>query len=157
MKPLFALGLSALVLIGCAAPAGKARAPVETDEQAVRRWFERWMNATREGDLQLARSLIADDAVFLVPGAGRMDKESFAAAVTAGDPNTEFHLDSSIQEIRILGDHAWLWTKISLTMTDKRSKTRSTLAGHSLSVLKRQGEGWAVLRDANTVVPVKQD
>ncbi len=127
------------------------------DEQAIRKWFEGWMKSTKEGDLQLARSLIADDAVFLVPGADRMNKESFAAAATAADPNTEFELDCSIQEIEILGDHAWLWTRISLAMTDKRSKSRSLMAGHSLSILKRQGDGWVVIRDANTMVPVIQD
>ena len=127
------------------------------DEHAIRQWFERWMKATKEGDLQLARSLIADDAVFLVPGADRMDKESFAAAATATDPNIDFELDCSIQEIEIFGDHAWLWTKISLAMTDNRSKSRSLMAGHSLSILKRQGDCWVVIRDSNTMVPVEQD
>ena len=86
-----------------------------------------------------------------------MDKESFAAAMTADDPNTEFELDCSIQEIQIIGDHAWLQTKISLAMTDKRSKARTLMAGHSLSVLKRHDTGWVVFRDANTMVTVKQD
>jgi uncharacterized protein (TIGR02246 family) len=124
------------------------------DERSIRQWFERWMQATKEGDLQLARSLIADDAVFLVPGADQMDKESFAAAATADDPNTLFELDCRIQEIQVLGDHAWLWTKISLAMTDKRSGERSFMAGHSLAILKRHGDGWVVVRDANTMAPV---
>ncbi|HAZ30596.1 TPA: DUF4440 domain-containing protein [Candidatus Acetothermia bacterium] len=149
--------LCLLVLIGCAAQTEKGDVLMKKDEQAIRQWFERWMKATTEGDLPLAKSLIADDAVFLVPGGDRMDKESFAAAATATDPNTDFQLDCSIQEIVILGDHAWLWTKLALTMTDKRSKSRSLMAGHSLSVLKRQGDGWVVIRDANTMVPVKQD
>lgn len=128
---------------------------MKNDEQAIRQWFEHWMQATKQGDLALAESLIADDAVFLVPGAGRMDKGAFAAAATATDPNIDFELDCSIQEIEILGDHAWLWTKLSLTMTDRRSHARSVMAGHSLSILKRQGDGWVVIRDANTMVPVK--
>ena len=115
------------------------------------------MEATTEGNLHLARSLIADDAVFLVPGAGRMDKQSLAAAATATDPSTDFDLDCSIQEIEILGEHAWLWAKISLTMTDKRSGVRTLMAGHSLFVLKREGSGWVVIREANTMVPVNQD
>ena len=86
-----------------------------------------------------------------------MDKESFAAAATASDPNTDFQLDCSIQEIEVLGDHAWLWTKISLTMTDKRSNIRSIMAGHSLSILEWHGEAWVVIRDANTMVAVKQE
>ena len=31
-------------------------------EQAIRQWFSEWIKATKEGDLELARSLIADDA-----------------------------------------------------------------------------------------------
>src|SRR5256885_15333806 len=120
MKHLLPFSLCGLFVIGCAAQ--KDNVSAKKDEQAVRQWFERWMKATKEGGLNLAKSLIADDAVFLVPGADRMDKASFAAAATASDPNTDFKLDCSIREIEILGDHACLWTKMSLTMTDKRSK-----------------------------------
>ena len=130
---------------------------MKKDEQAIRHWFERWMKATKEGDLQLAKSLIADDAVFLVPGTDPMDKESFASAATATDPNTDFELDCSIQEIQVFGDYAWLRTKIALTMIDKSSRSRSLMAGHSLSILKRQVDGWVVIRDSNTMIPVKQE
>ncbi len=157
MKHLVLFNLCLYIVIGCAAQTERGNDIMKKDEQAIRQWFERWMKATKEGDLRLARTLIADDAIFLVPGADRMDKESFAAAATATDPNTDFDLDCSIQEIEVLGDHAWLWTRITLVMTDKRSKTRSLMAGHSLSILKRQGDGWVVIRDANTMVPVEQD
>ena len=157
MKHIFLLNLVWLSLLGCAVQPEKGIDPMMHDEQAIRQWFEEWIKATKEGDLPLARTLIADDAVFLVPGAGRMDKESFAAAATATDPNTEFELNCSIQEIQIIGDHAWLWTEISLAMTDKHSKVRSLMAGHSLSILKRHGDGWVVIRDSNTMVPVEQD
>jgi uncharacterized protein (TIGR02246 family) len=157
MKRSFVFSLFLLLVIGCAAQPGIGDVLMKHDEQAIRQWFEEWMKATKEGDLQLARSLIADDAVFLVPGAERMDKESFASAATATDPTTDFELDCSIQEIQILGDHAWPWTKISLTMIDKSSKSRSLMAGHSLSILKRKGDGWVVIRDSTTMVPAKQD
>ncbi len=127
------------------------------DEQAIRNWFDDWMKATKEGDLELARTLIADDAIFLVPGAGQMDKESFAAAATATDPNTEFELDCSIQEIRIFGDHAWLLATISLAMTNKITNSRTLMKGDSLSVLQRRVDGWVVVRDANTMAPVETD
>lgn len=146
-----------LVMAGCAAPSGGAASDRACDEAGIRRWFADWMKATREGDLGLARRLIADDAVFLVPGAGRMDKETFAAAATAADPNLDFDLDCSIEEIHLLGDHAWLRTKLAVAMTDRRSGSRSLMAGHSLSVLRREGDGWVVIRDANTVVPATSE
>ena len=130
---------------------------MKQDEQALRHWFDDWMKATKEGDLELARTLIADDAIFLVPGAGQMDKESFAAAATATDPNTEFDLNCSIQEIKVFGDHASLLATVSLAMTDKSTKSRSLMKGDSLSILKREGDGWVVIRDANTMVSVEED
>lgn len=155
---LISLGFCAVLLVGCAARAQtqNGSAVVEQDDQGIRQWFQQWIKATKEGDLQLAKSLIADDAVFLVPGAGRMDKASFAAAATASDPNIDFQLDSSIEEIRVLGDHAWVLTKMSLVMTDKRTTTRTTMAGHALSVLQRRGNSWIVVRDANTMVATPQ-
>jgi len=155
MRWAFLFAVLFLLPIGCQRQPDKGDIQMDQDEQTIRRWFDDWMRATKEGDLELARNLIADDAVFLVPGAGQMDKESFAAAATATDTNTEFELDCSIQEIQVLGDHAWLLSAISLAMTDKSTSSRSLMKGDSLSVLKRQGDGWVVIRDANTMVPVE--
>lgn len=127
---------------------------VDQDEKAIRKWFDDWMTATKEGDLELARSLIADDAIFLVPGAGQMEKQSFAEAATASDPNTDFQLDCEIQEIRIFGDHAWLLSTISLAMTDKKTNSRSLMKGDGISILERRSDGWVVVRDANTMIAV---
>ena len=142
---------------GCQRQPNNGDVSMNQDEQAIRRWFDEWMKATKEGDLELARTLIADDAIFLVPGAGQMDKESFAAAATATDPNTEFELDCTIQEIETFGDHAWLLATISLAMTDKTSDSRSLMKGDSLSVLHRRGDSWVVVRDANTMVSVESE
>ena len=139
---------------GCQRQSNTGDVPTNQDEQAIRKWFDDWMTATKEGDLELARKLIADDAIFLVPGAGQMDKESFAEASTASDPNTDFQLDCEIQEIRIIGDHAWLMATISLAMTDKETNTRTKMKGDGISILERRGDGWVVIRDANTMIAV---
>lgn len=128
---------------------------MEEAELEIRRWFDSWIEATTNGDLELARSLIADEALFLVPGADPMDKETFAQAATASDPNTDFELDCSIEEIQVLGEHAWLRSRLSLAMTDKTTGERSLMSGQSLCLLRRQGDRWLNIRDANTMVPVK--
>lgn len=127
------------------------------DEKTIRNWFNDWIFATKEGDLELARSLISDDAIFLVPGAGQMDKQSFAEAATATDPDTEFKLDTEIQEIKIFGDVAWLLYSIKLTMTDKVSGSQTLMKGDELSILERRGNGWVVVRDANTMIAVPNE
>ena len=154
MKNLFFL-LCLLFAAGCQQEPNTKENSMTDDEQNIRSWYKDWLKATTEGDLDLARKLIADDAIFLVPGAGQMDKESFAAAATASDPNIDFELDCSIQEIKVIGDHAWLLATISLKMTDKTTKVQSLMKGDSLSVLQKQGNAWSVVRDANTMISVE--
>lgn len=127
------------------------------DEQAIRAWYDDWIRSTTVGDLGLAKSLIADDAVFLMPGAGEMDGDSYAAGMTGSDPSTDFALDSKIREIRVFGDHAMLWSEFSLVSTKKDTGAQSKVAGHALSVLERTGDGWAVIRDANTMASAPLD
>ena len=148
------LAIALSMTSGCQHQPATGAMKLDQDEETVRRWFEDWMRATKEGDLALAKSLIADDAIFLVPGAGQMDKQSFAEAATATDPNTDFHLDCEIQEVRIFGDNAWLLFTISLEMTDKRTDSKTQMKGDGLSILERHGEGWVVVRDANTMIAV---
>ena len=157
MKQSFLVAIVVLFSAGCQGQTDHGETQMNRDEETIRRWFDDWMKATKAGDLELARSLIADDAIFLVPGAGQMDKESFAAAATASDPNLEFELDCSIQEIKVIGDHAYLLATISLGMTDKSTQSQSFMKGDSLSILKRHADGWVVIRDANTMVPVETD
>ena len=129
------------------------------DEETIREWYDSWIRATTVGDLALAKSLIADDAVFLLPGAGQMGKDAFAEGMAGGepDPNMDYALDSEVREIRVLGDHAWLWTEFTLVSTNKATGKRSRVAGHELSVLERAGDGWRVVRDANTMSPAPLD
>jgi uncharacterized protein (TIGR02246 family) len=41
---------------------------MHSDEQEIRQLVSTWMAATTAGDVEKVLSLIADDAVFLVPG-----------------------------------------------------------------------------------------
>jgi uncharacterized protein (TIGR02246 family) len=148
------LAITLTATAGCQQQPAIGESTVSEDEETIRNWFDDWITATKDGDLDLAKSLIADDAIFLVPGAGQMGKQSFAEAATASDPNTDFQLDCVIQEIRIFGDHAWLMATISLAMTDKKTNTRSLMKGDGISILERRGDGWVVVRDANTMIAV---
>ena len=56
------------------------------DEQAIQDLFDNWIKATIEGDLALARNCITDDALFFVPGAGEMDKQTFAEGAAGVSP-----------------------------------------------------------------------
>jgi uncharacterized protein (TIGR02246 family) len=89
---------------------------MQNDEQAIRQLVSTWMAASKAGDVEKVLSLMADDVVFLVPGQPVMRKADFAVAVRAqsGQDEPRFDGSSEIQEIKILGDWAFMWTKLTV-------------------------------------------
>ncbi|TOZ25454.1 DUF4440 domain-containing protein, partial [Burkholderia pseudomallei] len=55
-------------------------------EHAIRQLLETWFVASRRGDLTTVLDLIADDAIFMVPGKPPFDKAAFAAASRDAHP-----------------------------------------------------------------------
>jgi uncharacterized protein (TIGR02246 family) len=129
---------------------------MQSDEQQIRQLVSTWMAASKTGDVETVLSLMADDAVFLVPGRPVMRKPDFAAAARAqsGRDAPRFDGSSEIQEIRILGDWAFMWTRLTVVMTPPDGAPSRTRAGHTLTILKKQGGKWLLARDANLLAPV---
>ena len=129
------------------------------DEKEIRELFNDWIKATTEGNIELARQCIADDAVFFVPGVGEMDKETFAQAAAGESPEEspiDFDLDSKIRELKVFGDQAYLWIEMTLVMSPKNGDPSTKMAGHSLSILEKRDGRWQITRDANTLTTVPE-
>ena len=130
---------------------------MQNDEQEIRDLVSTWMAATKAGDVDTVLSLMSDDVVFLVPGRPVMRKADFAAAArsqaAAGGPR--FDGASEIQEIKILGEWAFMWTKLTVVVTPPNGGPSMTRAGHTLTILKKQNGKWVLARDANLLAPVQ--
>ncbi len=129
------------------------------DEQEIQELFNDWIKSTTEGNLELARQCIADDAVFFVPGAGEMDKETFAqgaAGESAEESPIDFDLDSKLRELKVFGDKAYLWIESTLICSPKNGDPSTKIAGHSLSILEKRDGRWQIIRDANTMTAVQE-
>lgn len=131
---------------------------MQNDEQEIRQLVSTWMTASKAGDVDKVLSLMADDVVFLVPGQPAMGKADFAAAARAqsGADAPRFEGSSEIQEIKILGDWAFMWTKLTVVVTPPGSTRPTTRAGHTLTLLKKQGGKWVLARDANMLAAVEK-
>jgi uncharacterized protein (TIGR02246 family) len=129
---------------------------MHSDEQEIRQLVSTWMAASKAGDVETVLSLIADDAVFLLPGHAVMSKADFAVAARAqsGQNAPQFNGSSEIQEIKILGDWAFMWSKLTVIVTQPGGVQSTTRAGHTLSILKKQNGKWVLARDANMLAPV---
>ena len=86
------------------------------DQYAIRDLVETWMTASRTADLATVMSLMADDAIFLVPGRKPFGKQEFAAASQA---MKDVRVDgrSDIEELEVLGDWAYLRSRLEVTVT----------------------------------------
>ncbi len=122
---------------------------MQTDEQAIREMVATWMKASRAGDTETVLGLMAEDAVFLTPGHPPMrGRAAFAAAQSQLKP---FKLDaaSEIQEVRVLGDWAYLWTHLRVAMIPTSGAAPIKRQGYTLTILKKQNGKWVLFRDAN--------
>src|SRR5438552_9733464 len=131
---------------------------MDNDEQQLRQLVSTWMAATKAGDADKVLPLIADDAVFLVTGKPVMRKADFAAAAQAQAAAGAPQIDgtSEIQEIKVLGEWAFMWTKLRVAMTPPGGAPSSTRAGYTLTILRKRDGGWQLARDANLLAPVQQ-
>jgi len=121
------------------------------DEQEIRQLVSTWMAATRAGDVDTVLSLMADDVVFLVPGKPAMRKADFEAAARAqaAPGGVHFEGSSDIQEIKVLGEWAFMWARLTVVAHPPGSAPPTTRTGHTLTVLRKQASGWVIARDAN--------
>jgi uncharacterized protein (TIGR02246 family) len=129
-----------------------------SDEQQIRDLIATWMSATRAGDIATVLSLMTEDVVFLVPGAQPFGKEKFAAAMRPAAqavPMPKFDGHSEIQEIRVVGDWAFTWTRLTVEVTPAGGGTPTKRVGHTLSVLQKVDGRWLLARDANMLTPVE--
>ena len=128
------------------------------DHQEIRQLVDNWLEATKKGDIPAVLSLMAEDVVFLVPGQppmiGRAAYEAAASAQTMSmGSRPEIESTSEIQEIKIFDDWAYMWTRLRIVITPSDGSP-SARAGHTLSILRKQGGKWVLARDANMLAPV---
>jgi len=124
------------------------------DEKAIRDLIATWLSASKSGDTTKVLSLMSDDVVFLVCGQSPMrGKESFASSQTALK-DVEIDGTSEVQEVKVVGDWAYVWTHLSVEFKARGGGLSKKRAGNTLSILRKQDGKWLLIRDANMLAPV---
>jgi len=121
----------------------------QTEEQAIRDMIATWMRASLAGDHETVLSLMAEDALFMLPGQQPFGKEAFRAAAQR-QQNFRIEGKSDIQEIQVLGDWAYMRNYLEVTMLPLDGSKPIRRSGHTLSILRKGIDGkWRLSRDAN--------
>jgi uncharacterized protein (TIGR02246 family) len=122
------------------------------DEKAIRALVQKWLTASREGDIATVLGLMTDDVIFMVPGHEPFGKEAFAASAGAMK-DVRIEGRSDIQEVVINGSWAWMRNRLEVTVTPPQGKP-ALRSGYTLTILRKDSEGnWAIARDANLMMP----
>jgi uncharacterized protein (TIGR02246 family) len=126
-----------------------------TEETAIRELVATWLRASKAGDSETVLRLMAEDVVFLQPGQPPMRGRSGFAAAQKAMSDIDIDATSEIQEIRILGEWAWCWNRLTVVVTPRNGGARIKRSGDVLSLLQKQAGHWVIVRDANMLSRVE--
>jgi uncharacterized protein (TIGR02246 family) len=130
---------------------------VTTDEADIRNLVARWHAATAKADVDTILGLMAEDAVFLVPGQPPMKgRGSFERGLR--DLLTQHRIESTgeVQEVEVSGSLAYCWTNLTVRIIPLSGGNATVRAGSALSILRKQSNGtWVLARDANLLSPAR--
>lgn len=128
---------------------------MNADEQAIRELHVGWIEAVNAGNLEHLLSLMADDVVYLSPGRAPFGRDEFPAGFSAGHRQFSLRCLSEQDEVTVLGDMAYTLCSDSLSITPHAGGATTTLAGHRITIYRKQPDGrWLLARDAHTLTPV---
>jgi ketosteroid isomerase-like protein len=110
-----------------------------SDERAIREVHTTWIDAVNAGDLVRLLTLMADDVVFLNPTAHQQSR---------------IRCISELEEIVVVGEVAYTLCRDSLSVTPRADGEATELAGHRITIYRKQPDGrWLLARDAHTLSP----
>jgi uncharacterized protein (TIGR02246 family) len=125
------------------------------DERAIREVHSTWIGAVNAGDLVCLLRLMADDVVFLNPGQAPVGRDGFSPGFSAAHRQARINCISELEDVVVVGEVAYTLSRDSLSVTTRAGGEAVQLAGHRITVYRKQPDGrWLLARDAHTLSPV---
>jgi uncharacterized protein (TIGR02246 family) len=127
------------------------------DERVIREVHSTWIDAVNAGDLDRLLTLMASDVVFLNPGRAPFGRDGFPAGFLAAHQQARIRCISDLEEVVVVGDLAYTMSRDSLSVIPRAGGEATQLAGHRITVYRKQPDGrWLLARDAHTLSPVQK-
>jgi uncharacterized protein (TIGR02246 family) len=127
------------------------------DERAICEVHSTWIEAVNAGDVVRLLSLMADDVVFLNPGQAPLGREGFPPGFSAAHQQARINCISELEDVAVVGEVAYAQSRDSLSVTPRAGGEAMQLAGHRITVYRKQPDGrWLLARDAHTLSPVEK-
>lgn len=125
------------------------------DERAIREVHSTWIEAVNAGDVVRLLALMADDAVLLNPGRPPVSRNDFSSGFLAAHQQARINCVSELEDVVVVGEAAYTRAQDALSVTPRTGGETTHLAGHRLTVYRKQPDGrWLLARDAHTLTLV---
>ena len=99
--------------------------------------------------------MMADGVVFLNPGRASLGRDGFSAVFPAAHQQARINCISELEEVVVVGEIAYTLCRDSLSVTPRAGGKATELAGHRITIYRKQPDGrWLLARDAHTLSPV---
>jgi len=126
-----------------------------SDERTIREAHTAWIDAVNSGDVARLLALMTDDVVFLNPGQAPFGRDKFPVGFSAAHQHSRIRCISELEDVVIVGEVAYTLRRDSLSVTPRAGGEATELAGHRISIYRKQPDGrWLLARDAHTLSPV---
>jgi uncharacterized protein (TIGR02246 family) len=127
------------------------------DEREIRAVHSIWIDAVNAGDLARLLTLVAEDVVFLTPGQAPSDRERFSSNFLAAHEQMRICCASELEEVVVVGEVAYTRSRDALPVTPRAGGKAAQLAGHRLTVYRKQRDArWLLSRDVHTLSAVEK-
>ena len=127
------------------------------DERAIREVHSAWIDAVNAGDLGHLLTLMADDVVFLNPGQAPCGRDGFSPGFSAAHQQARINCVSELEDVVVVGEVAYTLSRDSLSVIPRAGAEAVRLAGHRITVYRKQPDGrWLLARDAHTLSAVEK-
>jgi uncharacterized protein (TIGR02246 family) len=125
---------------------------VSDDEGAVRALFDEWVAATEAGDVARLLDLVTDDVLFMTAERAAFGKAELAEGLTAMMRLQRLEVVADLQEVVVLGDHAYVRNHLDVTVHPRAGGPSTTVHSRALSILRKEDGRWRLARDATITV-----
>lgn len=98
--------------------------------------MDKWLIASKQGDVATLHGLMADDVIFMTPGREPFGKEAFTASNQRPMPK---EATSNIQEIKVLGNSAWMRNHLDLVVSFPQRRVQKPFRLHTYNPGKESG------------------
>lgn len=130
---------------------------MDADERQIREVHSTWIDAINAGDLALLLTLVADDVVFLNPGQEPFGRAGFSTNFSAAHRQVRISCVSELEEVVVVGEVGYTRSRDALSVTSHGGAEVTQLAGHRITVYRKQPDGrWLLARDAHTLSPIEK-